>query len=33
MPEKFTASNEYTDKDISKAIKKHEGDSLPGFYG
>lgn len=33
LPEKFAASKEYSDKDISKAIKKHEGDSLPGFYG
>ena len=27
----FTATEEYTDRDIEKAIIMHEGDSIPGF--
>lgn len=27
----FTATSEYTDADIEKAIMLHEGDTIPGF--
>ncbi len=29
--EKFSATQEYSDKDVEKAIILHEGDNLPGF--
>jgi dynamin 1-like protein len=27
----YTATSEYTDMDIEKAIMLHEGDTIPGF--